>query len=136
MCTRGKARTALTAAAWAAETRKGDGKVTDATLACYLSLVKRASKVFPEVAKMATRSSAGKVLRFTTAKAGGAALDRELLAAWLNWAHGARNTTAKITGATTLKSALTTAERRRLSGKATSAQLKRSISTLRKHVNR
>ncbi|MDF5756397.1 S8 family serine peptidase [Spongiactinospora sp. TRM90649] len=135
VCTRGKGRTPLTAAGWAAETRKGTRKITDAALTCYLSLAGKASKVFPEVRKISTPASAGKVLR-SKAKSGRAALDRELLAAWLNWAHGARNTTAKVTGSATLRAMLTTAERDRLTRGADSTRLKRDMSLLRKHVNK
>ncbi|MCG5214366.1 S8 family serine peptidase [Streptosporangium soli] len=134
VCTRGKAKTGMTAAKWAAELGKGRGALSDATLTCYLSLVKKASKVFPEVVGMSTFGTASKVLK-SKARLGRAPLTRELLAAWLNWAYGARDLTAKADGATTLKAALARAEYMRLDKGATPAQLARSTTLLERHVN-
>ncbi|GLW06180.1 hypothetical protein Misp01_13100 [Microtetraspora sp. NBRC 13810] len=143
VCTRGTAKKGLTAARWASEMGTGKGTLTDRTLGCYLSLVKKASDVFPEVAKLSTPASAARILAAkarATSKApvrtSRAALDRELLAAWLNWAHGARNITAKVNGSATLKAVLATAEGQRLGTRTNSAQYTRSAVLLQTRVNK
>lgn len=65
-------------------------------------------------------------------KSAKALLDRELLAAWLNYSHGAYNASAKVHGITTLKTAIGIAEKYR-TGKATTAQLKTAV-YLYKHL--
>ncbi|SDQ39737.1 Serine protease, subtilisin family [Thermostaphylospora chromogena] len=134
VCTRGSSRKALTAARWAREFGGDGGTLPDATLKCYLSLVKKASKIFPEITEASTPASAAKVLK--GGKSRKARLDRELLAAWLNWAHGARNITAKVDGRTTLRQILTAAERQRLDRRPTAAEIDRSIKRLQRHVNK
>ncbi|MBG0815287.1 S8 family serine peptidase [Planomonospora sp. ID82291] len=133
VCTRGTAKQALTAARWAAELTRGRGDLPDGTLACYLRLVGKASTVFSEAVRASTLSAAHRVL--TPAKrTKRAVLDRELLAAWLNWAHGAADLGAKTggPGATdTVRGVLATAEKRRLAGTSPGG----SASALRKQVN-
>lgn len=133
LCGRGKGKTALTAAQWAAEFHKKPGKFTDKTLICYLSLSQNGSKVFPEATDSNSLAKAYKVLKGKSARA---ALDRELLAAWLNWAHGVYNGSSKVHGATTLKSAVAVAEKHRLNTKATAAQISGAAKYLSAYVNK
>ncbi|GAA0840892.1 S8 family serine peptidase [Streptosporangium amethystogenes subsp. fukuiense] len=132
-CRRGGGTKALTSARWAFELRRGSGRLSDLTLSCYLSLAQKGSKVFPEVTASGSLGSAYRVLK---GRAGKAALDRELLAAWLNWAHGAYDGSSRVRGTTTLKSAIAAAERQRLNGKATGVQVAAATGYLQKHVNR
>ncbi|MBE1558996.1 hypothetical protein [Nonomuraea africana] len=99
-----------------------------------LSIAQNGSKVFPELSKADTLARAYKVLN-TKSKIAKALLDMELLAAWLNYAHGVYNSSAKVHGDTTLKQAIETAEKYR-TGKATTAQLKKSAVFLYQHVNK
>ncbi|GIH92541.1 S8 family serine peptidase [Planobispora siamensis] len=133
VCVRGKAAGTLTVAQWAAEITRGKGSLPDETLGCYLRLIGKASAVFPEVTRASTLGTAYRVLKpaAKTAKTKKAKFDSELLAAWLNWANGAVNLTAKAGGAATVKTALASAEKRRLKG----TSLTKSTSTLRKYVN-
>ncbi|MFF0307857.1 S8 family serine peptidase [Streptosporangium sp. NPDC004379] len=150
VCTRGRGTERLTAAQWAVEMTRGKGVLSDGTLGCYLRLVSKASAVFPEVVRASTLGTAYRVLR-PAKRTARAALDGELLAAWLNWAHGAAELTAKAgrTGSAekagsagagntkagsakaTVGSVIAAAERRRLAG----ASLASSTSLLRKAVN-
>ncbi|WP_141704235.1 S8 family peptidase [Planobispora rosea] len=133
VCTRGKGRTTLTAAQWAVEMHKRTGKLSDETLDCYLRLAAKASAVFPEITRASTPGTAHRVLKPSgkTARTAKATFDRELLAAWLNWAHGAVNLTAKAGGTSTVKAALASAEKRRLAA----LSLSKAASALRKQVN-
>ncbi|GIH80675.1 hypothetical protein Plo01_71040 [Planobispora longispora] len=133
VCTRGKGRTTLTAAQWAVEVARGRGTLPDETLNCYLRLAAKASTVFPEITRASTLGTAYRVLKPSgkAAKSAKAAFDRELLAAWLNWAHGAVNLTAKAGGTSTVKTALASAEKRRLARQSLSG----AASALRKQVN-
>ncbi|MFI6298198.1 S8 family peptidase [Nonomuraea sp. NPDC050790] len=133
-CVRGKGTKPLSSKAWATEMLKNKGSLSDKTLICYLSIAQNGSKVFPEVSKADTLARAYKVLK-PKSKAAKALLDRELLAAWLNYAHGVYNSSAKVHGKTTLKTAITVAEKHR-TGKATTAQLKKSAVFLYRHVNK
>ncbi|GAA5766212.1 hypothetical protein [Streptosporangium roseum] len=112
----------------------GKGTLDDRTLVCYLSLAQNGSKVFPEVTDAGSLGKAYKVLapKSKTAKA---LLDRELLAAWLNYAHGVHNGSTKVHGSTTLTKAIGIAERYRTAN-GTSAQLKKTTGYLYKHVNK
>ncbi|MEU9833061.1 S8 family serine peptidase [Streptosporangium sp. NPDC048047] len=145
VCTRGRGTERLTAAQWAVEMTRGKGVLSDGTLGCYLRLVSKASAVFPEAVRASTPGTAYRVLR-PAKRTARAALDGELLAAWLNWAHGAAELTAKAgrTGSAekagsaragsakaTVGSVIAAAERRRLAG----ASLAASTSMLRKEVN-
>ncbi|MER5645596.1 S8 family serine peptidase [Streptosporangium sp. NPDC002524] len=130
VCTRGKSTRTLSAAQWAAEATRGKGRITDATLGCYLGLVTKASKVFAEVTPAATAAAAYKVLK-PAKKTARAKLESELLAAWLNWANGGVNFTAKIKETATLKTVLTSVEKARLKGSSPAA----STSMLKKQVN-
>ncbi|WP_144070038.1 S8 family peptidase [Nonomuraea indica] len=117
VCTRGAVGKRLTAQKWAVEIHRSSGAIPDATLTCYLKLVQKASKVFPELTRASTLGTA-----YRTLKATGTArqrLDAALLVGWLNWAHGTNGTT-KLTGA----------EKVRLSSKATTAALKRAARSL------
>ncbi|WP_326825326.1 S8 family peptidase [Streptosporangium sp. NBC_01756] len=133
VCTRGTAKKTLTAAQWATEMTRGKGQLTDGTLGCYLRLVAKASKVFPELTRAATPGTAYRVLRpaAKTKLTGKIKLESELLAAWLNWAHGGVNFTAKINESTTVRQALTAAEQQRLK----SAYSSKYLTMLKKHVN-
>ncbi|MEV0230350.1 S8 family serine peptidase [Nonomuraea sp. NPDC050786] len=118
VCTRGTAATRLTAAKWAVEIHRSSGTIPDATLTCYLKLIGKSSKVFPEVTKASSLGKAYRVLKNTrTSKA---KLDSALLTAWLNWAHGTNGTTK-----------LTAAEKVRLSAKSSAATLRKAA----KNVN-
>ncbi|MBG0832229.1 S8 family serine peptidase [Planomonospora sp. ID67723] len=133
VCTRGRAKHTLTAAQWAVEVARGKGAIPDEMLGCYLRLVSKASAVFPEVTRASTLGTAYRVLKPSgkAARSARAKLDGELLAAWLNWANGAVNFTAKAGGTSTVKDVLTSAEKRRLKG----ASLSGPVSTLRKYLN-
>lgn len=123
VCTRGTASNALTTAQWAVEITRGKGEIPDETLNCYLKLVQKASKVFPEVTKA---SSLGRAYRVLKASAGDRArLDGALLAAWLNWASGAYDSASAFAGTSTFKATVGAAEKARLSPKSTSAQLRK-----------
>ncbi|MFG1945019.1 S8 family serine peptidase [Nonomuraea sp. NPDC048826] len=113
VCTRGTAAERLTVKQWAKEIHRGSGTMSDETLTCYLKLVGKASKVFPELTKASSLGKAYRVLK-NTKKAKGK-LDSALLAGWLNWAHG-------VNGTKTLGSA----EKVRLSKKSTGAALKKA----------
>jgi subtilisin family serine protease len=133
-CKRGKATKPLSAKQWAAEMHRKKGSLSDKTLLCYLSLAQNGSKVFPELTDAGSLGKAYKVLapKSKTAKA---LLDRELLGAWLNYAHGVYNGSAKVHGSTTLKQAVGTAEKHRTK-KGSSAQLKKVAVYLYRHVNK
>ncbi|WP_436760001.1 S8 family peptidase [Streptosporangium sp. V21-05] len=130
VCTRGKSTRTLSAAQWAVEVTRGKGKIADATLGCYLGMVTKASKVFAEVTPAATTAAAYKVLK-PAKRTSKAKLESELLAAWLNWANGGVNFTAKIKETATLKTVLTSVEKARLKGSSPTA----STSMLKKQVN-
>ncbi|MEU0518441.1 S8 family serine peptidase [Streptosporangium sp. NPDC006007] len=142
VCARGKARKTLSAARWAAETgrpapkprgtsgARERGRLPEATIRCYLGLVGKASRVFSELTSVSTPAAARRVLS-PAGKTGKARLESELLAAWLNWAHGGVNLTAGVGGAATVKDVLTSAEDRRLRNVFPET----SISLLRKQVN-
>ncbi|MEV7009850.1 S8 family serine peptidase [Streptosporangium sp. NPDC051022] len=130
MCVRGKARKTLSAAQWAAAAGRGKGALPEATLRCYLGMVGKASRVFSELTGVSTPAAAHKVLK-PAKRTKRAAFESELLAAWLNWANGSVNFTAKVSGTSTVKEALTAAEDRRLRGAFPGA----SVSLLRKQVN-
>ncbi|MFI7146324.1 S8 family peptidase [Nonomuraea sp. NPDC050022] len=117
VCTRGTTGTRLTAKKWAVELHRSTGKLPDATLTCYLSLVQKASTVFPELTKASSLGTAYRVLK--AKKTNLEKLDAALLTGWLNWAHGTN-------GTTTLKSA----EKVRLTTKATNAALKKAAKSV------
>lgn len=133
-CVRGHGKSPLNAAGWAKELKKGPGSLSDKTLLCYLSLAQNGSRVFPEVTDAGTLAKAYKVAG-SGGKDAKAALDRQLLAAWLNYAHGVYNGSAKVHGNTTLKQALTVAEKYRVSG-GSAVQLKKAAAFLAKYVNK
>ncbi|MFI6800346.1 S8 family peptidase [Streptosporangium canum] len=133
VCSRGKATKTLTAAGWATEMTRGKGELPDETLGCYLRLVAKASGVFPELTRASTPGTAYRVLKpaKSTKLTQKIKMESELLAAWLNWAHGGVNFTAKISKSTTVRDTLIAAERQRLKG----AALAEYTSILKKHVN-
>ncbi|MEV8636051.1 S8 family serine peptidase [Streptosporangium sp. NPDC051023] len=133
-CKRGKGAKPLNAKQWATEMLRGKGTLDDKTLVCYLTLAQNGSKVFPEVTDTGSLGKAYKVLapKSKTAKA---LLDRELLAAWLNYAHGVHNGSTKVHGSTTLTKVIGVAERYRTAN-GTSAQLKKTADYLYKYVNK
>ncbi|MFI7639552.1 S8 family peptidase [Nonomuraea sp. NPDC049400] len=118
VCTRGTAATKLTAAKWAVEIHRSSGTIPDATLTCYLKLIGKTSKVFPEVTKASSLGKAYRVLKNTTTSK--AKLDSALLTTWLNWAHGTNGTTK-----------LTAAEKVRLSGKSSAAALRKAAKNIK-----
>ncbi|TMR16724.1 hypothetical protein ETD86_24465 [Nonomuraea turkmeniaca] len=121
VCTRGTAATKMQAKAWAVEIHRSSGTIPDATLTCYLKLISKSSKVFPELTKASSLGKAYRVLKNT--KTGKAKLDSALLTAWLNWAHGTNGTTT-----------LTAAEKVRLSSKPSAAALKKATKNVLKTV--
>ncbi|WP_327089768.1 S8 family serine peptidase [Nonomuraea sp. NBC_01738] len=118
VCKRGTATTALSTKQWAVEIHRSSGTIPDPTLNCYLKLVQKGSKVFPELTKASSLGKAYRVLRATSGNR--AKLDRALLRGWLNWAHGKGDLTR-----------LQAAEKVRLSATATSAQLKKAAAGLK-----
>ncbi|MFF4196249.1 S8 family serine peptidase [Nonomuraea sp. NPDC001831] len=121
VCTRGTAGARLTAGKWAVEIHRSSGTIPDTTLNCYLKLIGKASKVFPELTKASSLGKAYRVLKGT--KTSRDQLDRALLTAWLNWAHGRNGTTV-----------LTAAEKVRLSGAASKAALKKATKNVLKSL--
>ncbi|MFD1536210.1 S8 family peptidase [Nonomuraea guangzhouensis] len=117
VCTRGTAGTRMTAKKWAVEVHRSTGKLSDATLTCYLKLVQKASTVFPELTKASSLGTAYRVLK--TTKTNREKLDAALLTGWLNWANGTN-------GTATLKSA----EKVRLSAKSTTTALKKAAKSV------
>ncbi|MEV1172780.1 S8 family serine peptidase [Nonomuraea sp. NPDC049784] len=118
VCTRGTSATKLSAAKWAVEIHRSSGTIPDATLTCYLKLISKSSKVFPEVTKASSLGKAYRVLKNT--KTSKAKLDSALLTAWLNWAYGTNGTTK-----------LTAAEKVRLSSKSSAATLRKAAKNVR-----
>ncbi|HEX4813697.1 MAG TPA: S8 family serine peptidase [Nonomuraea sp.] len=113
VCTRGVAAAKLTARRWAVEIHRSSGTIPDAALTCYLKLIGKSSKVFPEVTKASSLGKAYRVLK--NARTARARLDSALLTAWLNWAHGVNGTKA-----------LAAAEKVRLNGESSAAALKKA----------
>ncbi|TMR92896.1 hypothetical protein [Nonomuraea basaltis] len=103
------------------EIHRSSGTIPDATLTCYLKLISKSSKVFPELTKASSLGKAYRVLKNT--KSGKGKLDSALLAGWLNWAHGTNGTTT-----------LTASEKVRLSGKSSAAALKKAAKNVLKTV--
>jgi serine protease len=121
VCTRGTTAKKLSAKKWAVEIHRSSGTIPDATLTCYLKLISKSSKVFPEVTKASSLGKAYRVLKNT--KTSKAKLDSALLTAWLNWAYGTNGTTT-----------LTAGEKVRLSGKSTTSALKKAAKNVLKTV--
>ncbi|MEV4171020.1 S8 family serine peptidase [Nonomuraea sp. NPDC049709] len=119
VCKRGTAATKLPAKKWAVEIHRSSGTIPDATLTCYLKLISKSSKVFPELTKASSLGKAYRVLK--NAKTSKARLDSALLTSWLNWAHGTNGT--KI---------LTAAEKVRLSSKPSTAALQKATKNVLK----
>ncbi|GAA2362823.1 S8 family peptidase [Nonomuraea africana] len=120
VCTRGTAGTRMSAKEWAVELYRGTGQLSDETLTCYLKLAHKSSKVFPELTKASSLGKAYRVLK--AAKGARAKLDRALLTAWLDWAHGATSTLEPVRAA----------EKVRLAAKASGASLKKAAASLGK----
>ncbi|MEW9556079.1 S8 family serine peptidase [Nonomuraea sp. NPDC050783] len=121
VCTRGTAGKKLTAGKWAVEIHRGSGKIPDATLTCYLKLIAKSSKVFPELTKASSLGKAYRVLKNT--RTNKAKLDSALLTAWLNWAHGRNGTTT-----------LSAAEKVRMLSKPSTSALKKATKNVLKTV--
>ncbi|GAA2213208.1 hypothetical protein GCM10009850_086700 [Nonomuraea monospora] len=121
VCTRGTSAEKLTAKKWAVELHRSTGTISDETLTCYLKLVGKSSKVFPELTKASSLGKAYRVLK--SPKTRKAKLDAALLTAWLNWANGTNGTTA-----------LASAEKVRLSSKPSAAALKKATTNILKTV--
>ncbi|YCK34738.1 hypothetical protein ACNF49_11800 [Actinomadura sp. ATCC 39365] len=121
VCTRGTAGARMTAGKWAVEIHRSSGTIPDNALNCYLKLIGKASKVFPELTKASSLGKAYRVLKGT--KTTRDKLDSALLTAWLNWAHGRNGTTV-----------LTAAEKVRLSGAASKAALKKATKNVLKSL--
>ncbi|NUT38485.1 MAG: S8 family serine peptidase [Thermoactinospora sp.] len=92
VCARGTSTTRLTSSQWANEIHRARGTMSDATLTCYLRLVQKSSKVFPELTKASTLGTAYRVLK--AGKTAKQRTDRALLTGWLNWANGQGSTGA------------------------------------------
>lgn len=133
VCTRGNGTKPLSSKAWAKEMLKTKGSLSDQRLLCYLSLAQNGSAVFPEASNAGTLARAYQVLA-TKSKSAKALLDRELLAAWLNHAHGVHDASDKVNGRTTFKQAIGAAEKHRL--KSGAAQQRKAAAYLFRHVNR
>ncbi|MFI6387774.1 S8 family peptidase [Nonomuraea sp. NPDC050540] len=118
VCKRGTAGKKLTGKQWAVEIHRNTGTIPDTTLTCYLRMVGKASKVFPEVTKASSLGTAYRVLKGTSGAR--AKLDAALLRGWLNWSNG--------TGSL---QTLQSAEKVRLSTKSSAAQLTKSTKTLK-----
>ena len=85
----GNADLARSSGYWSAEYRaKRSTSFTPATLACYLTIVRHVSAVFPELRPLATSADAADVLKNSGAGAAEDIFDAQLLAAWLNFANG------------------------------------------------
>ncbi|WP_344882189.1 S8 family peptidase [Nonomuraea antimicrobica] len=121
VCKRGTTAKKLTTKQWAVEIHRNSGTIQDATLTCYLKLISKSSKVFPELTKASSLGKAYRVLKDT--KAGKPKLDSALLTAWLNWAHGTSGTKT-----------LTAAEKVRLSSKPSASALKKAATNVLKTV--
>jgi hypothetical protein len=119
VCTRGTTGAKLSAKKWAVEIHRSSGSIADATLNCYLKLIGKASKVFPELTKASSLGKAYRVLKGTKTTRG--KLDSALLTAWLNWAHGTNGTTI-----------LTAAEKVRLSSTASKSAQKKATKNVLK----
>ncbi|MBG0815249.1 S8 family serine peptidase [Planomonospora sp. ID82291] len=132
-CLRGAGRRSLTAAEWARETSNGAAGLRNETLQCYLNMAGSRSRVFPEAVGAGSLTAAAKVLRGTSGKA---LLDRELLAAWLNWSHGVYEDSERISRTTTFRSAVTRAETQRLNRRTRAAEATAAARYLSAHVNR
>nr|WP_260408351.1 S8 family serine peptidase [Planomonospora venezuelensis] len=133
VCERGKGARALSAAGWARELHKRTGTLPDRILVCYLGIVQNGSKVFPEAGDA---GSPGRAYKILMGRSGKALLDRELLAAWLNHAHGVYDGSTKVHGRTTFRSAVAAAEKHRLTPKAASARVLKAAAYLNTYVNR
>ncbi|WP_125637244.1 S8 family serine peptidase [Nonomuraea sp. WAC 01424] len=121
VCTRGTAGARMNAGKWAVEIHRSSGTIPDNTLNCYLKLIGKASKIFPELTKASSLGKAYRVLKGT--KTTRDKLDSALLTAWLNWAHGTNGTTV-----------LTAAEKVRLSSTASKASLKKATKNVLKSL--
>ncbi|SEG94323.1 Subtilase family protein [Nonomuraea solani] len=121
VCTRGTEAKKLSAKKWAVEIHRSTGTIPDATLTCYLKLISKSSKVFPELTKASSLGTAYRVLK--GGKAGKKKLDSALLTGWLNWARGTNGTTT-----------LTAAEKVRMSSKPSTAALKKATKNVLKTV--
>lgn len=119
VCTRATKAKKLTSAKWAVEIHRSSGTIPDATLGCYLKLISKSSKVFPELTKASSLGTAYRVLKNT--RTGKARLDSALLTAWLNWAHGVNGTSAMVA-----------AEKVRMSRKPSAATLKKATTKVLK----
>lgn len=119
VCTRGTKAKKLTSAKWAVEIHRSSGTIPDATLGCYLKLISKSSKVFPELTKASSLGTAYRVLKNT--RTGKARLDSALLTAWLNWAHGVNGTSTMVA-----------AEKVRMSRKPSAATLKKATTKVLK----
>jgi serine protease len=118
VCTRGTAKDGLSAKQWAVEMHRRSGGLADSALNCYLKLAGKSSRVFPELTKATSLGKAYRVLKVT--EGARAKLDRALLAGWLDWANGNGDL-----------GALQKAEKVRLSGKSTAAQLAKAAASFR-----
>lgn len=127
-CTRGHGKKPHTAAAWAKELKPGPRTFGDATLACYLTIAAKASTVLGEKVNVSTLKRAYAVL--TRSK-----LDGQILAAWLNYADGVYNLSAKVTKTTTFGKAMTIVEKDRLNAKTSRDRLAKDAAYLAGHVN-
>ncbi|WP_248958793.1 S8 family peptidase [Sphaerisporangium perillae] len=129
-CGRGHATIAYTVGQWAAELKAGKGRLSDARLACYLEIAADGSRVFNEKVDISTIKKAYALLAGKHSD-----LDKQLLAAWLNYANGAYNAAGKVTKKITFATAIKIVENDRLRGGVPSAKLAKDASFLKRYVN-
>ncbi|MEU7005588.1 M36 family metallopeptidase [Streptomyces sp. NPDC046332] len=107
-----------------------------ATLDCYLKIVRHASAVFSEKVDVSTQGKAADVLSLNLLLDPKRSLDRQLLAAWLNFANGAFepkelvDTNSDLRPDTPFLEAVQNAERVRLDPHATRQQLSAQAAVL------
>jgi serine protease len=129
-CARGHASVAYTVTQWAAELKAGKSTLSDATLGCYLAIAANGSKVFDEKVSISTIKKAYALLAGKHS-----ALDKELMAAWLNYASGAYNSSGKVTKKITFAAAIKIVEKDRLGSGVPAAKLAKDASFLKRYVN-
>ncbi|MPY98095.1 MAG: S8 family serine peptidase [Actinophytocola sp.] len=119
----------------------GTGEFTPETLQCYLDIAGHMSQVFNEVVDASTVDKAAAVLDPSSSSGDIVSqLDRQLLAAWLNFANGAVgydemvDTDGKKGADTKFSEALTEAEAVRLDPTSTKAQMENQKNIL-EHIN-
>jgi hypothetical protein len=126
----GNADATRSAGFWYIQFRLGPGSVfSPTTLQCYLDIAAYMSLVFNEVKDASTLAKARQILSTQSSADGTAQLDRQLLAAWLNFANGSLDLNELVDTDghggvdTTFYAAVTAAEAVRLNPASTKAEL-------------